>query len=148
MDQVEVDLESEETRIRSVYAKRQGAFRYSWFNQAHVFRFQELERDILAVLRATEFQHLQEKRILEIWMWARAVASSVHQMGSVPRKCDRDRCSSRPRDPSKAVKPSRNANSLRQCYEAPVQYRKFRPRCAVYSLFVYPRSYRERNGRS
>jgi ubiquinone/menaquinone biosynthesis C-methylase UbiE len=66
MDQPEVDLESEETRIKSVYAKRQGTFRYSWFNQAHAFRFQELERDILAVLRATDFEHLQEKRILEI----------------------------------------------------------------------------------
>lgn len=66
MDQLDVDLESEETRIRSVYAKRQGAFRYSWFNQAHVFRVQELERDILAVLRATNFEYLQDKRILEI----------------------------------------------------------------------------------
>ncbi len=66
LDQPEVDLESEETRIASAYAKRQGSFRYSWFNQAHVFRVQELERDILAVLRAADFQHLQEKRILEI----------------------------------------------------------------------------------
>ncbi len=66
MEQPEVDLESEETRIRSVYAKRQGAFRYSWFNQAHVFRSQELERDILAVLRATHFEQLQDKRILDV----------------------------------------------------------------------------------
>lgn len=66
MDQLDVDLESEETRIRSVYDKRQGAFRYSWFNHAHVFRVQELERDILAVLRTTHFEHLQDKRILDI----------------------------------------------------------------------------------
>ena len=66
MDQPEVNPESEETRIGSVYAKRQGSFRYSWFNQAHVFRFQELERDILSILRATDFEHLQEKKILEI----------------------------------------------------------------------------------
>ena len=66
MEQPEVDLESEETRIGSVYAKRQGSFRYSWFNQAHVFRVQELERDILAVLEASNFEHLQDKRILEI----------------------------------------------------------------------------------
>jgi len=66
MEHPEVDQESEETRIRSVYAKRQGAFRYSWFNQAHVFQVQKLERDILAVLRATHFEHLQDKRILEI----------------------------------------------------------------------------------
>ena len=66
MEQSEVDQESEEMRIRSVYSNRQGAFRYSWFNRAHVFRVQELERDILAVLRAADFEHLQDKRILEI----------------------------------------------------------------------------------
>ncbi|NGZ95506.1 MAG: SAM-dependent methyltransferase [Nitrospira sp. WS110] len=66
MNKLDVDLELEETRIRSVYEKRQGAFRYSWFNQAHVFRSQELERDILAVLRATHFEQLQDKRILDI----------------------------------------------------------------------------------
>ncbi len=66
MERLEVDQESEETRMRSVYAKRQGVFRYSWFNHAHVFRVQELERDILAVLRAAHFEHLQDKRILEI----------------------------------------------------------------------------------
>jgi ubiquinone/menaquinone biosynthesis C-methylase UbiE len=65
-DQSNVDLESEETRIKSAYAKRQGSHRYSWFNQAHVFRVQELERDILTVLRAADFEHLQDKRILEI----------------------------------------------------------------------------------
>lgn len=66
MDQPEVNLESEETRIESVYAKRQGAFRYSWFNQAHLYRLQELERDILAVLRSRNFSHLHDKKILEI----------------------------------------------------------------------------------
>lgn len=66
MEQPEVDLESEETRIRSIYAKRQGSFRYSWFNQAHVFEVQGLERYILAVLSTADFEHLQEKRILEI----------------------------------------------------------------------------------
>lgn len=65
-DQPEVDLESEETRIKSVYAKRQGASRYSWFNQGHLFRFQQLEQDILAVLSVGDFSHLDDKRILEI----------------------------------------------------------------------------------
>lgn len=65
-DQANIDLESEEARIKSAYAKRQGLHRYSWFNQAHVFRVQELERDILSVLRAADFEHLQDKRILEI----------------------------------------------------------------------------------
>lgn len=66
MEHSEVDNDSEETRIESVYSKRQGAHRYSWFNQAHVFSFQELERHILAILKSTGFEHLQEKRILEI----------------------------------------------------------------------------------
>jgi len=66
MDQPEVDLESEETRIESVYAKRQGAFRYSWFNQAHLYRVQQLEQDILEVLRLTNFTHLHDKKILEV----------------------------------------------------------------------------------
>lgn len=66
MDQPESDLELEETRIKSVYGKRQGAFRYSWFNQAHLYRIQELERDILAVLRSRNFSHLHDTKILEI----------------------------------------------------------------------------------
>ncbi len=61
-----VDLESEEARIRSVYAQRQGLFRYSWFNQGHLFRIQELERAILAELRAQNFSLLHDKKILEI----------------------------------------------------------------------------------
>lgn len=66
MDQPGVDLESEETHIGTVYAKHQGSFRYSWFDQAYAFRSQELECDILAVLRATHFEQLQDKRILDI----------------------------------------------------------------------------------
>lgn len=65
-DQSPVDLESEETRIKSVYAQRQGSFRYSWFNQGHLFRIQELERDILAALKARDLSLLHDKRILEI----------------------------------------------------------------------------------
>jgi SAM-dependent methyltransferase len=65
-DQPQVDLKSEETRIKSVYAKRQGAFRYSWFNQGHLFRFQQLEQDILAILSDRDFSYLHDKRILEI----------------------------------------------------------------------------------
>ena len=65
-DQSSVDLESEEARIRSVYAQRQGSLRYSWFNHGQLFRIQALERDILAVLRSRKFNHLHDKRILEI----------------------------------------------------------------------------------
>ncbi|HMS86410.1 MAG TPA: class I SAM-dependent methyltransferase [Nitrospira sp.] len=66
MDQSDLDLELEETRIKSVYAKRQESFQYSWFNQAHLFRVQELERRILAILRSMNLTHLQDKKILEI----------------------------------------------------------------------------------
>lgn len=65
-DQSIVDLESEETRIKSVYAQRQGSFRYSWFNQGQVFRVHELERDILAILMSNGLSHLHDKRILEV----------------------------------------------------------------------------------
>lgn len=60
-----VDLESEEARIKSVYARRHGASRYSWFNQAQLFRIQALERDILAVLKARGLSVLQDKKVLE-----------------------------------------------------------------------------------
>ncbi|MDR4464487.1 MAG: class I SAM-dependent methyltransferase [Nitrospira sp.] len=66
MDQLKVDLEPEEMRIKSAYARRQGTYRYSWFNHAHVFRSQELERDILSLLKATHLDHLHDKRILDI----------------------------------------------------------------------------------
>lgn len=65
-DQSNVYLESEETRIKSVYAQRQGAFRYSWFNQGQLFRLHELERDILAILRSNGFGDLHDKKVLEV----------------------------------------------------------------------------------
>ncbi len=65
-DHSNVDLELEEARIGTVYAQRQGASRYSWFTQGHLFHIQELERDILAALRAKDFSQLQDKKILEI----------------------------------------------------------------------------------
>jgi ubiquinone/menaquinone biosynthesis C-methylase UbiE len=65
-DQYHVDLESEVMRIKSVYAQRRGSFRYSWFNQGNLFRVQQLERDILAILRSTDLSNLHDKRILEI----------------------------------------------------------------------------------
>lgn len=60
------DLDSEEQRIRSVYAQRQGLPRYSWFDQGHVFRLQQLQRDILAALGSRKFSDLHDKSILEI----------------------------------------------------------------------------------
>lgn len=66
MNRSHIDFQSEETRIQSVYSKRQGAFRYSWFNQGHVFRVQRLEHDILAILRSRGFLDLHDMRIFEI----------------------------------------------------------------------------------
>lgn len=65
-DQSHVDFESEEARIRSVYAQRGRLFRYSWFNQGHLFHIQALERNILSVLKARDLSLLHDKRILEI----------------------------------------------------------------------------------
>lgn len=65
-DESNADLESEVMRIKSVYAQRQGSVRYSWFNQGNLFRVQQLERDILAILRSRDFKNLHDKRILEI----------------------------------------------------------------------------------
>ena len=65
-DQSNIDLGSEETRIKSVYAQRQGSSLYSWFNQGQLFRVHELERDILAILRSKGLSHLHDKKILEI----------------------------------------------------------------------------------
>ena len=56
----------EEDRIRSVYAKRKDGGRYSWFNPGHVFMIQERERQVLSLLRRSDFHNLQDKKILEI----------------------------------------------------------------------------------
>jgi ubiquinone/menaquinone biosynthesis C-methylase UbiE len=65
-DQSNLVLESEEARIKSAYALRQGSSRYSWFNQGQLFRVQGLERDVLTALRLNGFEQLQDKQILEI----------------------------------------------------------------------------------
>jgi ubiquinone/menaquinone biosynthesis C-methylase UbiE len=57
---------AEEVRIRSAYAKRSSGSLYSWFNQGHLFCIQQLERRVLALLRAEGFYALNDKKILEI----------------------------------------------------------------------------------
>jgi ubiquinone/menaquinone biosynthesis C-methylase UbiE len=60
-------VETEETRIREAYAKRQGdAARYSWFSPGHLFLIQERERRVLALLRGHGYAPLEGKRILEV----------------------------------------------------------------------------------
>lgn len=59
-------IKTEENRIRTVYAKRQGEFRYSWFNPSYVFMMQERERNMLVALEQHGFTCLNTTRILEI----------------------------------------------------------------------------------
>jgi ubiquinone/menaquinone biosynthesis C-methylase UbiE len=56
----------EEARIRSSYAKRSSGSLYSWFNPAHLFYIQGLERRVLELLRAKGCFALNDKKILEI----------------------------------------------------------------------------------
>jgi len=98
----DLDLESEETRIKTVYAQRQGASRYSWFNPGHLFHIQELERDILAALSARDFTQLQDKKILEIGcgqgLWIREFiqwgAQPEHMTGIdvIPERVSQGKC--------------------------------------------------------
>lgn len=59
-------LAAEEARIRSVYERRQTGDRYSWFQAGQVFRMQECERRMLALLRGCGLADLRKKTILEI----------------------------------------------------------------------------------
>jgi SAM-dependent methyltransferase len=56
----------EEARIKSAYGKRSGGSQYSWSNPAYLFDLQELERRLLAILRAQGLYSLNDKKILEI----------------------------------------------------------------------------------
>jgi ubiquinone/menaquinone biosynthesis C-methylase UbiE len=56
----------EEARIQAAYAKRRNDLSYSWFNPGHLFRVQEKERRLLALLERRGFASLSTKKILEI----------------------------------------------------------------------------------
>jgi len=60
-------LKVQEARINTAYAKRlRNDPRYSWFNPAHLFGLQELERHLLKLLYQHNCYPLIDKRILEI----------------------------------------------------------------------------------
>jgi ubiquinone/menaquinone biosynthesis C-methylase UbiE len=65
-DQSNVNLESEEARIKSVYAQRQGSSWYSWFNPGYLFYIQQLERRVVTLLRTEGFCPLYDKKVLEV----------------------------------------------------------------------------------
>lgn len=57
---------AEEDRIRAVYARRDSHDRYSLFNPGHLFTIQQLERQLVSLLRVHGIVSLTRKRILEI----------------------------------------------------------------------------------
>jgi SAM-dependent methyltransferase len=57
---------TEEARIRAAYAKRQGDFRYSWFNPGHLLMTQQQERRLMALLKQRGLTSLDTMQILEI----------------------------------------------------------------------------------
>jgi ubiquinone/menaquinone biosynthesis C-methylase UbiE len=59
-------LNDEEDRIKSAYANRCATSLYSWFNSGQLFRIQQLERQILTILRSRGTYPLTDKTILEI----------------------------------------------------------------------------------
>jgi ubiquinone/menaquinone biosynthesis C-methylase UbiE len=56
----------EELRVREAYARRAGQGRYSWFDAAHLYAMQEVERGVLRLIRAHGFSSLERARVLEI----------------------------------------------------------------------------------
>lgn len=57
---------SEEARILSAYAKRNGEERYSQFNMAHLLMLQTQQRGFLRLLRRFGFDPLVHRRFLEV----------------------------------------------------------------------------------
>jgi ubiquinone/menaquinone biosynthesis C-methylase UbiE len=61
-------MQQEESRIQDVYEKRriEKGKLYSWFNEGHLFWFQELERALLRLLSEHGVDTLETKAILDI----------------------------------------------------------------------------------
>ena len=78
--------DAEAERIRSVYAKRQGEERYSWFNPAYVFHMQECERAMLAALRRQGLRSLTDARILEVGCGRGFWLRQLVQWGATPER--------------------------------------------------------------
>jgi SAM-dependent methyltransferase len=57
---------TEESRIKTSYARRSSGSLYSWFNPGHLFYIQQLERRVLTLLRREGLHAINDKKILEI----------------------------------------------------------------------------------
>ena len=64
--QIKANLESEEARIKSVYALRRGIPLYSWFSPGYLFYIQQLEKRLLTLLSSEGLHDLSDTKILEI----------------------------------------------------------------------------------
>jgi SAM-dependent methyltransferase len=60
------ELETEDARVRSAYARRVEDRRYSWFTDAHLLAVQERERHLLHLLRRNGVDSLANVRVLEL----------------------------------------------------------------------------------
>jgi SAM-dependent methyltransferase len=59
-------LAPEESRLRDAYARRTNPQRYSWFDPAHLYAMQEVERGLLQLLREHGFSDLGDRDILDV----------------------------------------------------------------------------------
>src|SRR5687768_13555092 len=83
------EFADEELRLRNAYARRTAPERYSWFDCAHLYAMQEVERELLRLLRGHGLTALHGQRILEIGcgtaVWLRELvkwgASPEHLIG-------------------------------------------------------------------
>jgi len=60
------EIDSEEARIKAVYAARRGLSHYSWLRAGYLFYRQQLERQVLALLLSEGLLNLSDRKVLEI----------------------------------------------------------------------------------
>jgi SAM-dependent methyltransferase len=97
---------AEEARIRAAYGRRVEGDRYSWLEPGYLLAMQEIERGMLAVLRANLRVPLRDARILEVgcgngaWLqqfvrWG-ATPGNVHGVDLLPERIEQARRSCAP----------------------------------------------------
>ncbi len=77
-------LKAEESRIQEVYSRRRTGDLYSRFNPAHLFMMQERERRFLRLLARYQYDHLENKKILEIGCGSGDVLRDFVKWGANP----------------------------------------------------------------